>query len=94
MKLSDYLNTPNADQFNTEIKSAADDQYLESGTYGVKKDKFLITDNYREKQAEVADVAFQASSVREGLTIYLYYRFFHSRCLFYRCPYFKKASYI
>ena len=48
------------------------DKYIESCAYIVKKDKFLPTDNYRQKQNESACAALEAASVKEGLIIYLY----------------------
>jgi hypothetical protein len=58
--------TINAYQFNNEIKLGGNEKYIESSIYTAKKEKFALTDNYRQKQHDVTCAALQAESVQEG----------------------------
>ena len=62
-----YLNGPNDDLFNAEIKLLSNGRYIESSNFTTKKDKIALDNMHRIKQAEVAAVAFKQDSLPKGL---------------------------
>jgi hypothetical protein len=83
LTLTDYLNGPNANLFNTEMKQLSNGNYIESSNYTYKKEnKNQMNDNYNQYKQAVATVAFAQDSVRKGSFImeFILFQTFFSSC--------------